>query len=149
MSDERDVNVFRPHKHGLQKVLGDLEAQVMEVVWQRPEGDLVTVREVLAELNSRREAPYAYTTVMTVMGNLARKGLLSVESQEQTHRYSAVHTRETFTRHAVGQILDELLADFCEPTLAHLAKRIGSPEALDRARAKLEDRKRRRRGPEL
>ena len=59
MSDDRDVSVFRPHKPGLQKMLGDLEAQIMEVVWKHPEGDLLTVRDVLSDLNSHREPPYA------------------------------------------------------------------------------------------
>ncbi|MBU6428299.1 MAG: BlaI/MecI/CopY family transcriptional regulator [Cyanobacteria bacterium REEB65] len=140
MSDDRDVNVFRPHKQGLQKILGELEAQIMEVVWQRPDGNLVTVRDVLSALNSRRKAPYAYTTVMTVMGNLARKGLLEVDSQGQTHRYAAALTREVFTRQAVGQILDGLLADFSEPTIAHFARRVDSVDELVRARKKLTER---------
>ena len=141
MSDDRDVSVFRPHKPGLQKMLGDLEAQIMEVVWKHPEGDLLTVRDVLSDLNAHRDPPYAYTPIMTVMGNLARKGLLIVDAQGQTHRYAAALTREAFTRQAVGRILDELLADFSEPTIAHFARRLDSAEGLARARKKLTERR--------
>jgi len=47
--------------------LGDLEVQVMRRIWARREP--VTVREVLGDL--QRDRNIAYTTVMTVMGNLA------------------------------------------------------------------------------
>ena len=52
--------------------LGDLEVQVMRMIWAR-QGP-VTVREVLGDLQAER--PLAYTTVMTVMGNLLKKGWL-------------------------------------------------------------------------
>lgn len=140
---ERELTMFRPHKQGLRKMLGDLEAEVMEAIWRAPEGEPVTVREILAELNCEREAPYAYTTVMTVMGNLARKGLLMVNTAYRLHRYLPAMSREAFTSHAVGQIIDELLADFSEPAIAHFARAAGlsSEDALERARRKLAARK--------
>ena len=62
---------FDPHKKGVRKILGDLEADIMEVVWSKT---TITVREVFGELKKTREI--AYTTVMTVMTRLAEKGLL-------------------------------------------------------------------------
>ncbi|MER6176091.1 BlaI/MecI/CopY family transcriptional regulator, partial [Streptosporangium sp. NPDC001681] len=52
--------------------LGDLESTVMERLWSyhRP----ASVRDVLEDL--RRERDIAYTTVMTVMDKLQKKGLL-------------------------------------------------------------------------
>jgi len=52
--------------------LGDLEAQVMRRIWAR--GEPATVRDIVGDL--RRERPIAYTTVMTVMDNLRKKGWL-------------------------------------------------------------------------
>jgi predicted transcriptional regulator len=52
--------------------LGELEALVMRKVWDR--GQPVTVREIVGDLQPER--PVAYTTVMTVMDNLRRKGWL-------------------------------------------------------------------------
>ena len=56
----------------LKKLLGSLELQVMEFMWQTGEA---TVQQVVKTINRRR--PIAYTTVMTVMGHLVDKGLLS------------------------------------------------------------------------
>ncbi len=69
--------------------LGELEAEVMDRLWtwQHP----ATVREVLDDLVPARKL--AYTTVMTVMDNLHRKGLLSREQDGRAYRYSPVHTR--------------------------------------------------------
>lgn len=55
--------------------LGELEAVIMDRLWSwaRP----VTVREVLEDL--QRSRTIAYTTVMTVMDNLYKKGILARE----------------------------------------------------------------------
>ena len=45
-----EISVFRPDRTGIRKVLGDLEAEVMEVIWARPTGQGTTVREVFAVL---------------------------------------------------------------------------------------------------
>ncbi|MGV9317081.1 BlaI/MecI/CopY family transcriptional regulator, partial [Streptomyces sp. NPDC003691] len=72
--------------------LGDLEDAVMTRVWRldRP----VTVREVMLEL--RRERSIAYTTVMTVMDKVHRKGLLRRELDGRAYRYTAVATRADY-----------------------------------------------------
>lgn len=119
MSAEQEISVFRLHKPGLRKILGDLEADIMEAIWTEGPGAKVTVRDIHQKLQESRGA--AYTTVMTVMGNLAKKGLLKVEKESYAHRYVAAQTREAFTRSAVGDIIDQLLSDFAEPALAHFA----------------------------
>jgi predicted transcriptional regulator len=57
---------------GRVRPLGDLEAAIMELLWDSGASRLV--REVVADLGPQR--PLAYTTVMTVMDNLYRKGWL-------------------------------------------------------------------------
>jgi predicted transcriptional regulator len=49
---------------------GDLEAAIMDRLWER--GSPALVREILDDLSKDRQL--AYTTVMTVMENLYRKG---------------------------------------------------------------------------
>lgn len=73
--------------------LGELENEVMTRVWQwnRP----VTVREVLLDLQSERDI--AYTTVMTVLDKLFRKGWLRREQVGRAYRYEAVSSREAYT----------------------------------------------------
>ncbi|BFV58588.1 BlaI/MecI/CopY family transcriptional regulator [Kitasatospora sp. CMC57] len=73
--------------------LGELENDIMTRVWQwnRP----VTVREVLQDLRSEREI--AYTTVMTVLDKLFRKGWLRREQVGRAYVYEPVSSREAYT----------------------------------------------------
>jgi predicted transcriptional regulator len=73
--------------------LGDLEAEIMELVWRLGEA---TVRTVLELLNESGEKQRAYTTVMTVMANLDRKGLLTRRREGKTDFYSPVSGREDY-----------------------------------------------------
>jgi len=96
----------RPSK-GAAKLLGELELEIMRVVWRR---ESVTVRHVLLALEKKR--PLAYTTVMTLMGRLASKGLLVAEKEGKSYRYRAAQTREAFEAEAAGQIVRSLISDF-------------------------------------
>lgn len=69
---------------------GDLEAVVMDVLWSRSEPS--TVRSVHDELAARRQI--AYTTVMSTMDNLFRKGWLSREKVGLAYQYVPIMSRE-------------------------------------------------------
>lgn len=73
--------------------LGELEADVMEHLWRHGEA---TVRSVLEALNATTEKARAYTTVMTVMGNLDRKGLLTRRREGKTDVYIPVISRQEY-----------------------------------------------------
>jgi len=81
--------------------LGQLEATVMERLWawDRP----VVVREVLEDLQKERRI--AYTTVMTVLDNLHRKGHVTREMDGRAYRYRPSHTREEHTAQLMEQVL--------------------------------------------
>ena len=72
---------------------GDLEAAVMERIWRRNQP--VLVRDVLEDLQGNRAI--AYTTVMTVMDKLHRKGWLRRAPQGRAYVYEAVASRESYT----------------------------------------------------
>lgn len=73
-----------------QRGFGDLEATVMERVWGREDG--VTVREVFEELSDARQI--AYTTVLSTLDNLHRKGWVKREREGKAYRYWPTMTRE-------------------------------------------------------
>lgn len=79
---------------------GDLEATLMDLLWdaQRP----LLVREV-AEL--MRPQPRAYTTVMTVLDNLHRKGWLERERDGRAWRYRPVLSRQDYTARLMREAL--------------------------------------------
>ena len=72
---------------------GELEAVIMDRLWQW--GRPVLVREVVEDL--RGERPLAYTTVMTVMENLHRKGWLRRERDGRAWRYEPTGSRSGYT----------------------------------------------------
>ncbi|WP_116453454.1 BlaI/MecI/CopY family transcriptional regulator [Blastococcus litoris] len=82
---------------------GDLEAAIMRELWER--GEPATVRDVLAALSASRQL--AYTTVMTVMDNLHRKGQLTREMSGRAWLYRPVRTR---AEHAAA-LLQDVLAE--------------------------------------
>ncbi len=81
--------------------LGDLEVQVMRAIWAR--GGPVTVRDVLGDL--RAERPLAYTTVMTVMGNLRKKGWLRRHDEGRAYRYEPLVSAEEYSAGLMRQAL--------------------------------------------
>ena len=102
--------------------LGALEAVVMDRMWSR-EG-AAAVREVLEDL--QRDRTLAYTTVMTVMDNLHRKGMLVREKEGRAYKYRAVHTREQYTAAIMGQTL--AASSNPSATLLHFLKEIPSAD---------------------
>lgn len=130
---------FDPRKKGLRQVLGDLEADIMEAVWQYEE---VTVRDIHEQLNSRRQI--AYTTVMTVMTRLAEKGILSKIKSGSAHRYKPAVSRDEFTESAVQKIMGKLLEDFTAPTLSQFVDFIETedPKKMEELAKMIEAKKR-------
>ena len=82
--------------------LGTLEAAVMDVLWSV--GEPQTVREVLDRMPSQRNL--AYTTVMTVLSNLHRKGMAEREPAGRAYRYRPAVTREGAAAASLREILD-------------------------------------------
>ena len=115
---------------GAEKLLGELELAIMRVAWSRK---IVTVRDVLDILKKKR--PLAYTTVMTVMGRLADKGLLIAEKEGKTYRYRAAYTKEEFEAQTAGRVVQSLIDDFGgETAINQFVKQLSEsdPERLAR-----------------
>jgi predicted transcriptional regulator len=103
-------------------LLGDLEAPIMRLMWQRP---AATVREILDALDAAGRS-LAYTTVMTVMGRLAEKGYLSREKLGKSHRYRATMTREDFLRHAAARRVQSVIAEFGDLAIAQFLNEVSA-----------------------
>lgn len=111
---------FRFNQSGLKKFLGDLECDIMELVWKKA-NPTITVRQIHDILRQQREI--AYTTVMTTMARLAEKGLLKIIGQDRlAHCYVPDKTREDFVRDAVARVLAKFMREFPEESQAALAK---------------------------
>jgi predicted transcriptional regulator len=115
------------------RVLGDLELEVMEVLWD--EAPLV-VREVQRRVSRGR---LAYTTIMTTLDRLFKKRLLTREKLGLAFTYRPAIDRDEYRRRiveaAVTPLFDEgagavlaafvdVAADLDHDHLAHLEKLI-------------------------
>jgi predicted transcriptional regulator len=98
---------FRKDRNGKQgaarhlAALGPLETSVMRILWARGES---AVRQVVERL----ERPLAYTTVMTTLDRLFKKGLLERRKAERAFLYSPRLSRRDWER----KMADELVAGF-------------------------------------
>jgi len=123
MPSEKTRLAFKPYKAGFKKFLGDLEADIMEVVWAKGK---VTVRDVYQEMLKERDI--AYTTVMSTMSNLAKKGILNQEKVDTAYVYTPKAGKSELARTMVKEVLDGLLDGFSEPLLANIASLPKTPE---------------------
>ena len=109
--------------------LGELETTVMDVLWRV--ANPCSVRDVLTEINHSRTL--AYTTVMTVLDNLHRKGWVQRERSGRAYLYRPVEAREE----AAARALRDVLASTGDPdgVLLHFARAAAAHESPTRPRA--------------
>jgi predicted transcriptional regulator len=102
---------------------GDLEAVIMDRVWEH--AGPVTVRELHDELSAERVI--AYTTVMSTMDNLHRKGWLNRVKEGKAYRYSPSASRAEYS----ARLMREALADGgdTEMVLSHFLAQIDGEES--------------------
>jgi predicted transcriptional regulator len=121
---------FKSSPEVLENSLGALEREVMAIVWDRGE---VNVRDTSARLSSR----VAYTTVMTTLDRLFKKGLLARRKVGRAFVYHATATKDELE----GAVATELVHSLFErpggaplPILSSLVDAVS-----DRDRALLDD----------
>jgi predicted transcriptional regulator len=102
---------------------GDLEAVIMQLVWDH--GGPVTVRELFDGL--QHERVIAYTTVMSTMDNLHRKGWLDRVKEGKAYRYAATASREEYS----ARLMREALVDGGANTEAVLSHFVAAMDGAD------------------
>jgi predicted transcriptional regulator len=109
----------------LQAALGRLEREVMDVVWTGPEQ---TVRDVQGKL----PRTVAYTTVMTTLDRLYKKGLVDRRREGRAFVYTATRSREEMSASFTGGLLRGLLSggpEAARPFLSNLVDAVGNDNA--------------------
>ena len=100
----------------------------MEQLWTDGES---SVRAVMEALNAGNPKPRAYTTYMTIMARLYRKGLLARRREGKTDFYAPIYDRDRYMALRAGAEVDDLVAQYGDAALSHFARQVG---ALDPAR---------------
>ena len=100
---------------GSQPLLTPGELAIMQIIWDRPEA---TVRDVYEELRGRRKV--AYTTVMTLMQILEKKGHLKKSTAGRRHIYRAARPRRQTVSALLKDFMDRVFNGSAKPLLVHL-----------------------------
>jgi predicted transcriptional regulator len=115
----------------------DLELEILKVIWKRGQA---TVREVFGDLLQQRKI--AYTTVLTMMGVLERKGHVTKEPGERAYVYSPTKPQNQVVENMVEEFVKRVFNGSAKPLLVHLMEdRNIRPEELDEIERMLQARK--------
>jgi predicted transcriptional regulator len=113
--------------------LGDLEVDIMGIVWNLQRA---TVKEVFEIMYERRKL--AYTTIMTVMNRLAVKGILAQDKSTVPYVYTPLVERNTMAHSMVGEVVDRLLEGSSGAIISYLMDRGGmSDDEISALKAKI------------
>jgi predicted transcriptional regulator len=116
---------FKSSREILENSLGALERGVMDLVWSRGE---VSVREACERFGQG----VAYTTVMTTMDRLFKKGLLTRRKVGRAFVYAAAASREAVEGAVATELVHSLLQREGEP-LPVLSSLVDAVSDRDRA----------------
>lgn len=95
----------------------ELELELLKVIWDRGQA---TVREVYHDLQQQRKI--AYTTVLTMMGILERKGHLTKTAGPRAYIYSPVQARSDVEEGMVKEFVNRVFDGSAQPLLVHLVE---------------------------
>jgi predicted transcriptional regulator len=110
-----NVRVSPPRRAVLD--LAPLELDCMNTLWPMGEG---TVREIRDGLAPRR--PRAYTTIMTIMDRLARKGVVERRKVGRAYMYRPNLSAEEARAQALSQVVDNFFGGSKEALIAQLGR---------------------------
>lgn len=115
----------------------DQELEILKVIWQLGPS---TVREVHQEMMQHRKI--AYTTVLTMMGILERKGHLKKTAGEKAYLYRSAKPQAQVTAGMVKEFVSRVFNGATKPLLVHLVEDKGiSAEELAEIQSLMQDRK--------
>jgi predicted transcriptional regulator len=116
----------------------DLELILLQAIWARGQA---TVREIYDDLAKQRKI--AYTTVLTMMGVLERKGHLKKIAGERSYIYQPTQAKDQVVESMVDEFVGRVFSGSAKPLLVHLvedpdipAEDLAEIEKLVRARRK-------------
>jgi predicted transcriptional regulator len=135
--------LFRLDGKGAGIALGPLETEVMEAVWHH--GGWLAVSEMHETLQKKKRS-LSYSTIKTILNNLAEKGHLHKRSAGRANEFSAVLTKQAFDASVVGDVLKPLIRNYRNPLLAHIVNELHTDTDIAELERLLAQKKANRRG---
>ena len=138
------MQFFRPRARELESFFGALELRVLDDLWERD--DAQSVRDIQPRFHG-----IAYTTLMTTLDRLHRKGVLDREKAGRAFLYRPRYTREVLCSQLANQALQAVFgerASDLQPILSFFVESVSREdrEALDALERLIEERRRRTAG---
>lgn len=122
MSREVPIQAFKLAEEGLTHIFGELEAKLMEAVWELEQA---SVQDIIDHLGGDLN----YKTTMTVLNRMTVKGVLERHKSGRAFLYTAIASRENLLAGVFDQMVRGMFDDdFRQIALAQL---IETAEALD------------------
>jgi len=117
--------------------LGDLQLNILKVLWERGEA---TVADVHAALSGERDL--AYTTMATMLRKMEARGLVRHRLDGRSFVYHAVVAADAVTRGMADHLLDRLFEGSLSDLVGHLlTNREVSREELSKLERLIAERK--------
>jgi predicted transcriptional regulator len=110
-----------------------LELACLKALWQLQEGNVKAVQEVVAA-----SRPLAYTTIMTVLDRLVRKGRLTRRKVGRAFVYSPEASRDAMRHAAVRELLDGFFDGSEAELLQFLQGSAAPPRVVNQAEPRID-----------
>jgi predicted transcriptional regulator len=90
-------------RHGADKLLTEVELELMNILWRRGEGSVADVMELLP-----KDRALAYTSVSTILRILEQKGVLDIRKEGRGHIYIPNLKKSDYEAKTVKHVIDRV-----------------------------------------
>ena len=114
--------------------LAPLECECMNALWLLGEGTVLEIRDQLAPT-----LPRAYTTIMTIMGRLARKGAVTRSKKGKAYLYRPNITAEQARARAISHLVESYFGGSRQALMTHLDGGVAREAIVATVDARIDD----------
>ena len=124
--------------------LGDVQLELMKIIWAQGKA---TVRQVTDAMARKRRL--AYSTVLTMLRDLERKGILVHDVDGRTYVYRPTVSRKWVTTGVIKDIKKRLFGNSAEALVLHLLEiEKLAPDELEHMKQMIAEKEKEAGGPE-
>jgi BlaI family penicillinase repressor len=113
-----------------QENLGELELEVMKILWDRGRCSVLQVSEQLS-----KQKGYARTTILTILQRLHKKGFLKRKKEDGVYRYEPIQKRQQVMGRLLNQFIDRVFDGSSTSLVQQLTGAKMSEEEMDQIKA--------------
>jgi BlaI family penicillinase repressor len=116
-----------------QENLGELELEVMKILWDRGRSSVLQVSQHLS-----KQKGYARTTILTILQRLHKKGFLKRKKEDGVYRYEPTQKRQQVMGRLLSQFIDRVFDGSSTSLVQQLTGAKMSEEEMDQIKAIIE-----------